>query len=78
MISVRLKGAAEASGLLVDFPLAVLSFPEEETEDEPDFSFWFFELTCGTTSVVRSIQNHEMLSDVRFTGHDFLQVVFLF
>ena len=31
----------------------------------------------GTTSVVRSIQNlqkYKMLSDVRITGHDFLQV----
>ena len=31
----------------------------------------------GTSSVVRSIQNHEM-SEVRFTGHDFLPVVFIF
>ena len=31
-----------------------------------------------TTSVVRGIQYPKMLSGVRFAGHDFLQVVFIF
>ena len=31
-----------------------------------------FRKILGTTSVIRSIQTHEMLSNIRLTDHDFL------